>query len=142
MILRSQLWGCLIWIQLSLANFAKALTPATSPEKIVLQQLESLQKDDMEGVYEFASPNNKLQTGSVDQFGQMVRGGPYKYLIGHRKAEILIASNMAASKQYLVRVFPSERGESKVMEYWWSLSRCKTGPYVGCYMVDAVIPNM
>eukprot|EP00531_Pseudo-nitzschia_arenysensis_P011605 CAMPEP_0116141792 /NCGR_PEP_ID=MMETSP0329-20121206/14565_1 /TAXON_ID=697910 /ORGANISM="Pseudo-nitzschia arenysensis, Strain B593" /LENGTH=205 /DNA_ID=CAMNT_0003636987 /DNA_START=21 /DNA_END=638 /DNA_ORIENTATION=- len=31
--------------------------------------------------------------------------------------------------------------QKKVLEYWWSLSRCKTGEYSGSYMVDAVIPN-
>ena len=77
---------------------------------------------------------------------------------------------MAESRQFLVRVISSldtassspldlnqddidyddEEGESglrqsapqkKVLEYWWSLSRCKTGEFSGSYMVDAVIPD-
>ena len=40
---------------------------------------------------------------------------------------------------------PNEGGERtnriKIFEYWWSLSRTKTGDYPGSYMVDAVIPN-
>jgi len=30
---------------------------------------------------------------------------------------------------------------NKISEYWWSLSRSKSGPAAGSYMVDAVIPN-
>lgn len=99
----------------------------------------------MLGVYEYASPNNKKRTGDIATFAQMVRVGPYKYLIGHKKADILLTSTIAASKQYFVRVFPAEdkdeKSSKKVVEYWWSLSRCTTGPHTGCYMVDAVIPN-
>ena len=88
--------------------------------------------------------------------------------MGHTRSEILLESKMAESRQYLVRVTSSldtassspldfnrddndeEEGESglresvaqkKVLEYWWSLSRCKTGEFSGSYMVDAVIPN-
>ena len=92
-----------------------------------------------------------------------------RYLVGHTRSEILLESKMAESLQYLVRVTSSldtassspldlnqdnndedDEGESgvresvaqkKVLEYWWSLSRCKTGEFSGSYMVDAVIPN-
>jgi len=62
---------------------------------------------------------------------------------------------MAGSQQFLVRVISSplaleeEEEDSysrkaiggKIIEYWWSLSRCNTGEFAGSYMVDAVIPN-
>jgi hypothetical protein len=121
---------------------AFALTPLTTPEQIIHSQLVALQQDDILGVYEFSSPLNKQQTVNVERFGQMVRGGPYRFLIGHQKADILLSSNMADSKQYLVRVIPKEfPAKGTIVEFWWSLSRCKTGPHLGCYMVDAVIPN-
>ena len=91
-----------------------------------------------------------------------------RYLVGHTRSEILLESKMAESLQFLVRVTSSldtassspldlnqddnddEEGEpgvresatqKKVLEYWWSLSRCRTGEFTGSYMVDAVIPN-
>ena len=123
-------------------SFAEAfvLNPATTPEQIIESQLIALKKDDMAGVYEFASPNNKAQTGSIDKFGQMVRSGPYTYLVGHEESAILLESTLGASKQFLVRVIPSDPKKTAV-EYWWSLSRCRTGENQGCFMVDAVIPN-
>jgi hypothetical protein len=71
---------------------------------------------------------------------------------------------MAGSRQFLVRVSSSpsastssldldpddvEEGEDeskderrgKILEYWWSLSRCKSGEFTGSYMVDFVLPN-
>ena len=133
---------------LSFGQFSQALasiTPSTTPEQIILSQLSSLQNDDMSGVYEYASPANKQRTGDVKTFGQIVRSGPYKYLVGHKKANILMESTIANSRQFLVRVVPSQRPEfssKRVADYWWSLSRCKTGPHVGCYLVDAVIPDL
>jgi hypothetical protein len=122
-------------------TFAFTLTPSTDPEHIVQSQLLAFQQQDMAGVYQYGSPNNKAQVGDLDRFTHMIQNskGPYKWLIGHSKSDILLSSQMSASKQYLVRVVCPK--ESKIMEYWWSLSRCKIGPHAGCYMVDAVIPN-
>ena len=120
-----------------------SLTPATTPEQIIERQLTALQQNHMADVYEFASPSNKAQVGeSLDRFSQMVQSGPYRNLIGHSKSTILLASTLAASKQYLVRVTPKDYPHTAIVEYWWSLSRVQTpGPHEGCYMVDAVIPN-
>ena len=88
-----------------------------------------------------------------------------RYLVGHSRSDILLESKMAASRQFLVRVMsspsssstssldldPDEEGEDecrskdarrgKILEYWWSLSRCKSGEFTGSYMVDFVLPN-
>lgn len=118
------------------------LTPSTTPEQIIESQLTALQKGDMPGVFYFASPANKERVGGdVEQFSSMVRSGPYRYLIHHTKADVLMYSQMVQSKQYLVRVIPSGYPNNSIQEYWWSLSRVRTGPTAGCYMVDAVIPN-
>lgn len=130
---------------------ALQLTPSTLPEDVVLSQLSALQEDDMHAVYRYASPNNRAATTTgkggdddVERFGRMVRAGPYRPLVRHRRSTILLESTMAESRQYLVRVTPGEaHGDGRVVaEYWWSLSRCRGGEFDGSYMVDAVIPNM
>mmetsp|Transcript_20621 Transcript_20621/g.51267 ORF Transcript_20621/g.51267 Transcript_20621/m.51267 type:complete len:196 (-) Transcript_20621:504-1091(-) len=146
-----------------------SLNPSTPPGEIIERQLEALKEGDIGTVYKFASPGNKQQTGDVTNFARMVQSGPYRYLLGHSRSEILLESKMAESCQYLVRVTSSlasapsspldvevdgeddveEEDDSisqtaeqkKILEYWWSLSRCKSGEYTGSYMVDAVIPN-
>ena len=119
----------------------QSFSPATTQELIVESQLVALQQDDMQSVYDLASPTNKAQTGTIDRFSQMVKQGPYQNLIGHQRASILLTSDIAASKQLLVRVVPKGYPKKSIVEYWWSLSRCRSGPSEGCYMVDAVIPN-
>jgi hypothetical protein len=119
------------------------LTPAMTPEQIVTAQLAALQKDDMRAVYEFASPANKARVGSLDTFSLMVHDGPYRNLVKHEKADILLTMTTApTSWTGLVRVIPSRESRKDLVEFYWLLSRCKNGPYPGCYMVDAVIPNM
>ena len=124
------------------ACHAFQLTPSATAQQVVQQQLDALQHDDMDQVYLFASPGNKECTGDVARFGQMVRSGPYKYMVKHSKSLILMEATMGLSQQFLVRIVPGDYEESgRILEYWWSLSRCTGGEYNGSYMVDAVIPN-
>ncbi|KAG7337095.1 protein of unknown function DUF4864 containing protein [Nitzschia inconspicua] len=118
------------------------LSPSTPPQEVIQQQLQALQQDDMTKVYQLASPNNKERTGDVTRFGQMVRSGPYRHLVQHHSSLVLLESTIGASQQFLVRIVPQDYAESgRIVEYWWSLSRCRGGEYEGSYMVDAVIPN-
>eukprot|EP00535_Pseudo-nitzschia_heimii_P001618 CAMPEP_0197188328 /NCGR_PEP_ID=MMETSP1423-20130617/17625_1 /TAXON_ID=476441 /ORGANISM="Pseudo-nitzschia heimii, Strain UNC1101" /LENGTH=102 /DNA_ID=CAMNT_0042640131 /DNA_START=1 /DNA_END=306 /DNA_ORIENTATION=- len=81
------------------------LSPSTPPGDVIERQLAALRDNDLERVYEFASPGNKAQTGGdVDSFSRMVRSGPYRYLLGHSRSDVLIESKMASSRQFLVRV--------------------------------------
>jgi hypothetical protein len=149
-----------------LAVDAFQLTPSTPPMEVLKQQLSALKDDDITTVYRFASPNNKRQVGSIDRFDQMIRsnGSPYKHLIGHTDAQILLESNIMQSKQYLVRIIttPSRSKQEptsndmgglgpkndrrqqmmSVYDYWWSMSRCQGGDDDGSFMVDAVLPNL
>lgn len=142
-----------------------SLSPQTTPEEIVTAQLTSLQQDDMQGVFDFASPSNKANVNNdLDAFDRMVRQGAYGYLVGHEQADILLTMKAPTMNiwQGLVRVVPAEKEERKsddedddeeepmvqsnlpeepTKEYWWTLSRCTTGIHKGCYMVDAVMPN-
>jgi Domain of unknown function (DUF4864) len=118
------------------------LSPSTPPQEVIQQQLQALQQDDMAAVYQYASPGNKERTGDVTRFSQMVRSGPYKCLIQHQKSTILLESTMASSRQFLVRILPRDYEKTgRIVEYWWSLSRCMEGEYAGSFMVDAVIRN-
>ena len=65
---------------------SRPLTPSTPAEKIIEEQLAALKEGDMEGVYRFASPGNKAQTGgNVENFSKMVRSGPYRCVVVLRK---------------------------------------------------------
>ena len=122
---------------------ALALTPAMTPQQVVQRQLSALQQDDMRQVFFYASPNNKANVGgSIERFGSMVRSGPYKYLIHHKQADVLMTVSSNPDRwRGLVRVVCSDGSDKETTEFWWLLSRCQGGDYPGCFMVDAVIPN-
>jgi hypothetical protein len=135
----------LLLYSLAAVAVVSALTPSTSPEEIIYSQLAALRQDNMADVYRYASPANKMQTGTLETFGRMVRSPPYNFLVRHEEADILLESQLGASRQYLVRIVPNAKSfprKTTTVEYWWSLSPCTVpGEYQGCYMVDAVIPN-
>jgi len=137
-----------------------SLNPSSTPEQVIQSQLAALKSNDMSKVFRYASPSNKDRVGGdVQKFDEMVRSGPYRFLVGHRNAEILLVNDIYAptSRRFLVRVVPDETcmtaednrlqlietttNNSLVHDYWWVLSRSRKGPDVGCYMVDAVLPN-
>jgi hypothetical protein len=124
-----------------------SLSPITPPEQIVAWQLQALQADNMKDVFDYASPNNQANAGnSLERFSSMVRSGPYKPLIHHASADILL-TRVTPDVQWLglVRVVgrqDEKKSEQQVSEFWWLLSKCDKGEFVGCYMVDAVIPHM
>jgi len=136
-------------------------TPKSTPEQVIHSQLVGLKSNDMPAVFRYASTGNKERVNSdVVKFGEMVRSGPYSPLIGHKHAEILLINDVYAPslRQFLVRVVPSSvntgddyddasglyesrKATTTSVDYWWHLSRSTTsGPDLGCYMVDAVIP--
>ena len=148
-------WCCYLGLVFYHRASAFQLSPTTKPQEIIERQLEALRGDDMAEVYRFASPANKRRVGNAVRFGEMVRSGPYRYLVRHARSEILLESHMAKSKQFLVRVISSSSSSSsgnkeeeeqsssqkEIKQYWWLLSRCRAGEHTGSYMVDAVIPS-
>jgi hypothetical protein len=82
-----------------------------TPERVVLLQLESLQKADLKQVFDCASPQNKAKTGPLERFTTMVQSPPYHYLVNHISAELLLTTRMSFQSGHvswsgLVRVLP------------------------------------
>ena len=67
--------------------FSEVLKPNQTivPKKVVKIQLDGLKKNDagykdqgIEQTWEFAHPNNKIFTGPLERFKQMIKGESYK----------------------------------------------------------------
>mmetsp|Transcript_26831 Transcript_26831/g.58699 ORF Transcript_26831/g.58699 Transcript_26831/m.58699 type:complete len:213 (+) Transcript_26831:106-744(+) len=135
------------------------ITPQTSPSTVVQSQLSALQADDLRATFQYASPQNRAVTGPTwERFSAMVRTPNYVDLIRHSRSEIVMTVSTPDDTRWrcLVQVWPKDRPGSCPKEYWWALSRCKgstrssgagvkddgaNNDLVGCYMVDAVVPN-
>ena len=65
------------------------------PVQVVKIQLKGLMKNDLpykdqgiEQTWEFAHPNNKIFTGPINRFKEMLKGESYKMLIDHENHEV------------------------------------------------------
>ena len=87
----------LIFFLSSNSVYAKILKPnkKIKPVEVVKIQLDGLKKNDIsykdrgiEQTWEFAHPDNKIFTGPLDRFKQMIKGESYKMLLNHKEHKI------------------------------------------------------
>ena len=117
--------------------------PELGPGEVVKIQLEALRGNDAQdsGIqlcFRFASPGNKVHTGPVERFGQMIRQEPYALMLSYLDVQyepIEIAENRARQRVTLI-------GPTEAITYVFLLSRqleAAEGGCKGCWMTDAVI---
>jgi len=141
--------GFLAFLLLLAATPALAQAP-TAPhvsltsEQAVRAQMEALTNNNdpyddhgIEVVWRFASSENKVFTGPLGRFKQMMRGPVYGPMTGHRSAayEIIFADSGEAVIDVILRT-PG----GAFAGYRFRLSRKKGGRYDACWMTDAVVP--
>lgn len=115
-------------------------SPALSPEQVVRLQLESLQHNDesnqgIAAAFNFASPDNKRNTGPLARFVKMLKTPPYNAMLNHRSIEfdpIEISGDRATQRIKLT----GADGQSTV--YIFMLSKQTQAPYQNCWMTDGV----
>lgn len=119
-------------------------SPDLSPREVVEIQLAGLQDAKADGVgilqcFCFASPGNRLTTGPLERFGQMVRqapfdclGKPHAVLIGRPEYRQRVA-------RLLVTVVDTN---GRVCGFTFILSKQKASPVRDCWMTDAVLPAL
>ncbi|MCS6809273.1 MAG: DUF4864 domain-containing protein [Bacteroidota bacterium] len=115
--------------------------PELSPSDVIRIQLEALQHNDAsndEGIaiaFNFASPANKVYTGPLSRFKQIVRTPVYAVMLNHRSAEydeLHISGNVAQQRVMII-------GEnSQTVIYTFTLSRQRDARYRDCWMTDGV----
>lgn len=141
-------WISLVAFLLFAAPFAEAQTsqpsPDLDPEDVVRIQVEALQNNDVPApdagigvAFRFASPGNRVATGPLPRFTQMIRMG-YPDLLGFERAEyapIQVLDGRAVQAVTLVQA----SGERT--RYVFGLSQQRGGSCDGCWMTDAVVPQ-
>lgn len=111
-----------------------------TPQQVIGIVLNSMQNnaDDNEGiatVFRFASPDNKLVTGPLSRFTQMIKRG-YPDMLNHTSArleDIYLAGDVAIQAVWLQTQSGTEYG------YQFKLSIQRGGTYDGMWMTDSVI---
>jgi hypothetical protein len=118
--------------------------PSLSPTEVVELQLAGLADPSPDGVgilqcYCFASPGNKIVTGPLERFGQMVLGGDYQCL--SRPRATLVGQSLVRAD--VARVLVTVLDENwQVRAFTFVLSKQKEGPCRDCWMTDAVMASL
>ena len=130
-----------------LTNFSNAdlIKPdiTLKPLDVLTIQLNSLQNNDypykdagIEQTWEFAHPNNKIMTGPLKKFKQMIYSKSYEILIKHEKSDITILNETNDKSVYKVYVLSKDK---KKYYYIWQIEKVlKNGNLKNCWMTTSV----
>ena len=130
-----------------LTNFSNAdlIKPGITlkPLDVLVIQLNSLQNNDypykdagIEQTWEFAHPNNKIMTGPLKKFKQMIYSKSYEILIRHEKSEITILNETNNKSVYKVYILSKDK---KKYYYIWQIEKVlKNGNLENCWMTTSV----
>jgi hypothetical protein len=115
--------------------------PQLSPEEVVRLQLAGLGDAQADGVgilqcFCLASPGNRVVTGPLERFGQMVRNEPYRCMT--RPRALLIGQPQYGDDvaRLLVTIIDDEH---HVRAFAFVLSKQKEKPFQDCWMTEAVL---
>ncbi len=115
-----------------------------TPKEVVVSQLKALKSNDKPNpdhgiivAFAFASPTNKINTGPINRFKQMLKSPAYNPLINckaYKVSKHFIDFNEA---QFFVKI-DNKDGTSN--DYIFELSKQIDGEFEGYWMTEAVIP--
>ena len=113
------------------------------PVQVVKIQLKGLMKNDLpykdqgiEQTWEFAHPNNKIFTGPINRFKEMLKGESYKMLIDHTNHEIKEIYRNDELAIFEVTVMDNEK---KYFKFKWQVEKyLNDGPLENCWLTTVV----
>jgi len=113
------------------------------PFDVLMIQLNSLKNNNnqykdsgIEQTWEFAHPNNKIFTGPLERFKQMIYSDSYKILIDHQNHKIITLNELDNKIVYKVYVLSKDK---KKYYYIWQIEKVKwDGKLKNCWMTTGV----
>jgi hypothetical protein len=115
--------------------------PDIPPEEVVRLQLAGLSDAKADGVgilqcFCLASPGNRVVTGPLERFGQMVRSEPYQCMARPRAVLIGRPQHGDDVARLLVTIIDDEHN---VRAFAFVLGRQQEPPFKDCWMTEAVL---
>ena len=113
------------------------------PFDVLMIQLNSLKNNNnpykdagIEQTWEFAHPINKLSTGPLNRFKQMIYSDSYKILISHENNKTITLKETPNKFIYKVYVLSKDK---KKYYYIWQIEKVKQeGKFKDCWMTTGV----
>ncbi|TAE25283.1 MAG: DUF4864 domain-containing protein [Candidatus Kapaibacterium sp.] len=115
--------------------------PELAPDEVIRIQLDALRHNNTsndEGIataFNFASPGNKVYTGPLSRFKQIVRNPIYGVMLNHKSAlyePVILAGTIAQQRVMVIGE------ESQTVIYTFTLSLQREARYRDCWMTDGV----
>ena len=113
------------------------------PIKVVKIQLNGLKKNDndykdkgIEQTWEFAHPDNKIFTGPLERFKQMIKGESYKMLLNHKDHKI--NEIFKDNNKVIFEVVVMDRDKKYYMFKWQVEKYLKNGSLQNCWLTTVV----
>jgi hypothetical protein len=139
-----------IWFALALAAWVGSSSaqelqpsPALTPQEVVQVQIDALRRNDIPkpdaGIrrsFRFASPSNRLITGPLAHFIEIVRSPAYSPLLNSISATVEASEVDGDDAKVLVQILS---GSGQQVYYLFLLSKQQAGECQGCWMTDAVL---
>ena len=128
-------------------SFTKAdlLIPDNSilPSKVIKIQLDALMNNDkefedsgIEQTWNFAHPNNKINTGPLPNFKMMIKGNSYQMLLNHLSHTITELGSSDNWAQFEVVILDKDKIYHK---FNWQVEKFLIqGPLQGCWLTTVV----
>lgn len=91
----------------------------------------------IETTFSFASPANRVNSGPLDRFAEMVKGPPYGIMVDHAKSELGEIVLVGAKAYQLVHLTAMD-GRAAVFAF--RLGKQLDGEFKNMWMTDAVWP--
>jgi len=113
------------------------------PVQVVKIQLKGLMKNDspykdqgIEQTWEFAHPNNKIFTGPINRFKEMIKGESYKMLIDHTNHEI---KEIYLNDELAIFEVTVMDNDKKYFKFKWQVEKyLNSGPLENCWLTTVV----
>ena len=113
------------------------------PFEVLMIQLNSLKNNNnpykdagIEQTWEFAHPINKVATGPIERFKQMIYSNSYKILISHENNKTIILKE--TNNKFVYKVYILSKDKKKYY-YVWQIEKVeREGKFKDCWMTTGV----
>ena len=137
----------IILFSTSLIAEIKKPTPEINPEDVVKIQLSSLMNNNdpyknagIEQTWEFAHPSNRVFTGPIQRFTQMMYAPSYAVMLDHKKHDILEVKIDNDIAYFFIELTSND---GKMFGFKWTLEKVmEDGMFKDCWMTTAVSTPM
>jgi len=108
--------------------------PSLEPKQVVELQILALLHQDVAKCFQFASPANRLNTGPLERFTQMIQSH-YSIML---KADgyVIHSCDGTESNRFIILYYHGD--PVRTLSFLWIVSKQDSGEYENCFMTDSV----